>query len=850
LPTRSTLVEVAAILAGRSGWILRNGLAAAALAVAFSLFFPWTWKSSAVLLPADRRTDEFHYRGAMRTGLVRFLESFRLRDRTHPEEIDHAVLTSDETIRRLVERFDLASRWKSPTRDDAMDRTRRALEIELVPYGPLLVHARTEDRQLSADLANEAAHILEERLDELHIEGVESERGFLSDAIREELEEAARESQELAEYQTLHGLAEAGTEDSTSAAWAVERATQLASARVHRSDAERRFGAGSARERDAARRVDAILAAEAGAPAAGAAVGRDLRAADVDRAERLARLVLALRNQSLSQQASRTGDLRFLDDAQPAALPEMRPYVFAAFLAFSLFPVAALAQRYTSIRFPRRSLFLVMAAAAAAILFARAPLVFAATLLAAYVIALAVHLQTAWFLLIAALPWAWDFLDLDRGFALQIPTEPGIILLVLAWAFAIARFGKLLVPRSRILAASGLTILWIAVSTIPSTNLKHSLFQLVSVSGFILAGCIFPIVEIRDLRLVRRLVEVTIVSATILSLYGIVQVALSPLAFDRAAFFMGEPLLYDHGPYTGFLGFAFGAAFVLVLSRPPSLRSSPLLAAFLIILLAIVLSLTRAAWISIAAPFVVAGIFRARTLLKTVAPAFVIAGVLFVLLLGGLGASSTFQEFLGKSVDLSYGSNVERLNRWQAGLAMLKARPLTGIGPGAYETAYPDYRKASFVSPQSGVRMGSHSDLIRAGAEQGAPGIIILMILVAVTYATAARLARHSADPEIRTLALALAAGLFTYTIHGLFNEYWRVGKVALLMWTYVGLIGALEQIDRLRRERITPPRANPPPRSGGAAHTVHPRPPSRTPVDSDPAPVAHSPALWVPPKP
>src|SRR6185503_2722397 len=132
---------------------------------------------------------------------IRLLESFRLRDRTHPEEIDHAVLTSDETARRLVERFGLQRRWKEKTLDGAMDRLRHALEIELVPYGPLLVHARTENRQLSTDLANAAAHLLDERLDELNVEGVTSERGFLSEAIRDELDEAAKESLELSEYQ-------------------------------------------------------------------------------------------------------------------------------------------------------------------------------------------------------------------------------------------------------------------------------------------------------------------------------------------------------------------------------------------------------------------------------------------------------------------------------------------------------------------------------------------------------------------------------------------------------------------------------------------------------------------------
>jgi len=234
---------------------------------------------------------------------------------------------------------------------------------------------------------------------------------------------------------------------------------------------------------------------------------------------------------------------------------------------------------------------------------------------------------------------------------------------------------------------------------------------------------------------------------------------------------------------------------------------------------------------------------RARTLVKRLAPVFVFVGVVAAVFMGITRGSSTFEDFLAKSVDPTYGSNVERLNRWRAGFAMLKARPLTGVGPGAYETAYPEYRDASFVSPQSDSRMGAHSDLIRAGAEQGLPGILVLVVVVAVTYATAARLARTSADPEIRTLAVALAAGLFTYTIHGFFNEYWRVGKVALMLWTFVGLIGALEQIDPLRRDRKGRPPGSPPLRSGDVPRSRRRRP-SRDPVDPDLAPVPSLAAL------
>jgi putative inorganic carbon (HCO3(-)) transporter len=219
--------------------------------------------------------------------------------------------------------------------------------------------------------------------------------------------------------------------------------------------------------------------------------------------------------------------------------------------------------------------------------------------------------------------------------------------------------------------------------------------------------------------------------------------------------------------------------------------------AFAVILTAIVLSLTRAAWIACTLLFAVVAVVRLRSFIRTIAPALVVLAVAIPFLLVLMRVAPTFQSFVTKSASLQYGSNVERLNRWRAGFAMVRDRPVFGVGPGAYEDAYPNYRDAAFVTPQSDERMGAHSDLVRTAAEQGIPGVVVLTFLVLTTFGVAARLARHGQRPEIRRLAAALAAGLFTYTIHGLFNEYWRVTKVAFLMWTFVGLLAALEQIDR-----------------------------------------------------
>ena len=128
---------------------------------------------------------------------------------------------------------------------------------------------------------------------------------------------------------------------------------------------------------------------------------------------------------------------------------------------------------------------------------------------------------------------------------------------------------------------------------------------------------------------------------------------------------------------------------------------------------------------------------------------------------------------------------------------MFLERPLTGVGPGVYATAYDGFRDAAYASQLSDRWMGAHSDLVRTAAEQGLPGLLILVALVTVFYRLAYRLMTMGSTLAVRRCAAAISAGAFTYTVHGLLNEYSHLPKMAFTLWIFVGLLGALDQIER-----------------------------------------------------
>jgi hypothetical protein len=88
-------------------------------------------------------------------------------------------------------------------------------------------------------------------------------------------------------------------------------------------------------------------------------------------------------------------------------------------------------------------------------------------------------------------------------------------------------------------------------------------------------------------------------------------------------------------------------------------------------------------------------------------------------------------------------------------------------------------------------------EIQRAASEQGVPGLLILLAVTFLFFRTGIRLARNAVDPRIRTLAAALAAGMFTYAIHGQVNEYFRLPKIAITIWVFAGLMVALDRLDR-----------------------------------------------------
>jgi O-antigen ligase len=103
---------------------------------------------------------------------------------------------------------------------------------------------------------------------------------------------------------------------------------------------------------------------------------------------------------------------------------------------------------------------------------------------------------------------------------------------------------------------------------------------------------------------------------------------------------------------------------------------------------------------------------------------------------------------------------------WENTWTMIRRNPLTGVGLGAYETAYPIYARETGTQ---GVTAEAHNDYLQILADAGLIGGISALWFI---WALFRAIARGVRSPDRLTAAIALGggAGLFGLLVHSFFD--------------------------------------------------------------------------------
>lgn len=392
--------------------------------------------------------------------------------------------------------------------------------------------------------------------------------------------------------------------------------------------------------------------------------------------------------------------------------------------------------------------------------------------------------------------------------ALTLPTEPLLFGVMLVFFFKLVFEGgfdkKITQHPVTILIICHL--IWMTItsftSTMPLVSIKFTIARLwFVVSFYFVASQIF-----KTQRNIRYWIWLFTIPLSIVIVYSVIQ--FFNYNIDKnALYWVMQPFFKDHTIYGAVIAMFLPVMFVFSFDKsyPPSYRFYSF-GFFLIILVGIIVSYTRAAWLSVAAAYGIYLIYLFKINWRiVVAGGFISLATLFYfkndILLKIESNKQSSSKDLGKHLQSvsnikNDASNLERINRWSSAIRMFEKKPLLGFGPGTYRFKYAPFQRSyelTYVSTNAGKLGNAHSEYLGPLAEQGVLGTILIMSIIISTIVTATRMYYSTKSREVKFLTIGILIGLFTYFLHGFLNNFLDQDKASAPFWSMIAIIVALD---------------------------------------------------------
>lgn len=418
------------------------------------------------------------------------------------------------------------------------------------------------------------------------------------------------------------------------------------------------------------------------------------------------------------------------------------------------------------------------------------------------------------FLIVASTPFAVNLSDDSIKLALSIPTEPLMAALMLIFFLKVIYEGGFdrQVLRHPVTIAILINLAWMAITSMTSSMPLVSVKHFVSRLWFVVVFYFLCTQLFRNYKNIKKFVW--FYAIPLMGVIGYTVFMHWQNGFtEKAAHWVMYPFYNDHTAYAAaiamFLPIIVGFTFNPKYST--SIRTVAFFV-FTIFLLALILSYTRAAWVSIIVAFIVYLLFAFKIRFYVVLTGAAVLTVLFFsfrtqvlmkLEKNRQQSSTDLQTHVASISNISTdASNLERINRWNSALRMFRERPFLGWGPGTYQFKYAPYQRSNeltIISTNAGDRGNAHSEYIGPLAESGVLGAATFIFLIIVMIYRASMLYVKAVNREVRLITMGILLGLITYLIHGVLNNFLDTDKASVPFW---GFIAALVTLDIYHKEK------------------------------------------------
>jgi putative inorganic carbon (hco3(-)) transporter len=276
---------------------------------------------------------------------------------------------------------------------------------------------------------------------------------------------------------------------------------------------------------------------------------------------------------------------------------------------------------------------------------------------------------------------------------------------------------------------------------------------------------------------------------------------------QKVAYGAMYPLSNDHTSFAAVLVMYIPVlvGFLFMPSYKP-LQKNLIFLVLVFFIFGLLISYTRAAWLSLVIMLAVFIIIKLKVRFSVVMITTIVGIVMFFVFKDSV-IQSIESNRTNSSTDIakhitsisnvsSDPSNVERLNRWSCALRMALDKPLVGFGPGTYMFQYASYQVSSqktSISTDFADGGNAHSEYLGSLAESGIIGVLSFLAVIITTITTTLRVYKKLHDKELKILVLSAFLGLVTYFVHGFLNNFLDTDKASVPFWGFIALIVAID---------------------------------------------------------
>jgi putative inorganic carbon (hco3(-)) transporter len=397
-------------------------------------------------------------------------------------------------------------------------------------------------------------------------------------------------------------------------------------------------------------------------------------------------------------------------------------------------------------------------------------------------------------LIIISVPFSLELMIPGIKSYLQFPSEPLIIVTLILWLFyyLIDRNKTILINDTKIIIGMlSVFILFILLSVLTSSDLTLSIKLFLNTSWYIASCVLFVIWNVRSRKRLEQMLIMLLIGGFIITVYTLIRHSSVGFSFSLVNKTM-RPFFNEHGSYAAHLSIVLGVAIGMIFGLKNEWFKKTLISiCCLILVIGIILSYTRAAWLGMVIMLSFIFVVKIKDLISLKFFMIIVVGGIIILFVGiNENVKATTEKTALSITDVQKDvSNLERFNRWIAAINMIKAHPINGIGYGTFPKMYEKYKDKRFLTYDSYKYMGVHNDYLQYFAEAGIFALFAWIVFIITLLYKGLKYYFRSDDKFEKNLILGCMGAVLSYVVHAFFNDFLNIDKVAVPFWLAIGII-------------------------------------------------------------